>query len=207
MQRTTVWSWLYGGFLLFGQGVLGVLAALAAGSGSAAAVPYELGAAVLTAAACVVYAFGVRPSESVVARRPAGIAMLLALGGFVLVRAVWWAGPTGYAAGVGSEPTAALGVIVSYVLAIGGAIAILRIGVIPRPWSWIPLAAITLGLGLALVFAAATVVAPGVGGPVGVLPATIPVAVGIVSMVLAVTTQPSPDHAARTTSGAAVRHG
>ncbi len=205
MQRTTVWSWLLGGFLLLGQGVLGVLAALAAGSGNAAAVPYELGAGVLTAAACIVYAFGLRPSESVVARRPAGMIVLLALGAFVLVRAVWWAGPTGYA--VGAESTAALGAIVSYVLAIGGAIAILRIGVIPRPWSWIPLAAITLGLGLAVVFAAVTVVAPGIGGPVGVLPATIPAVVGIVSMVLAVTTRPSADRSSRTPSRAAVRHG
>ncbi|MFJ6679796.1 hypothetical protein ACIQLK_11850 [Microbacterium sp. NPDC091382] len=207
MQRTTVWSWLLGGFLLIGQGILGVLAALAVGSGNAAAVPFELGAAVLTAAACLVYAFGLRPAESVVARRPAGVAVLLALGAFVLVRAVWWAGPTGYAAGVGAEPTAALGAIASYVLAIGAAIAILRIGVIPRPWSWIPLAAITLGLGLAVVFAAATVLAPGIGGPVGVLPATIPVVVGIVSMVLALTTRPSPGRASRTPSGAAVRHG
>lgn len=207
MQRTTVWSWLFGGFLLLGQGLLGVLAAIATGSGNAAAVPYEVGAAVLAAGACVVYAFGLRPADSVVARRPAGMAILLALGGFVLVRAVWWAGPTGYAAGPAAEPTAALGAIVSYILAIGAAIAILRIGVIPRPWSWIPLAAITLGLGLAVVFAAVTIVAPGIGGPVGVLPATIPAVVGIVSMVLAVTTQPAPDRGSRTPSGAAVRHG
>ena len=205
MQRTTVWSWLIGGLLLVGQSVLVVLSALAARAGDAASVPLELGAAVLVAAACVVYAFGLRPEESVVARRPAGVVMLLSLGGFVLVRAAWWAGPTGYA--VGPEPTAALSVIVAFLLAIGGAIAILRIGVIPRPWSWIPIAAIGLGLGLATMFAVATLVAPGAGGPVGVLPASIPGVVGIISIVLAVTTQPSPARPSASPVGAAVRHG
>ena len=205
MQRTTVWSWLIGGLLLVGQSVLGVLSALAARAGDAASVPLELGAAVLVAAACVVYAFGLRPEESVVARRPAGVVMLLSLGGFVLVRAAWWAGPTGYA--VGAEPTAALSVIVAFLLAIGGAIAILRIGVIPRPWSWIPIAAIGLGLGLATMFAVATLVAPGAGGPVGVLPASIPGVVGIISIVLAVTTKPSPARPSASPAGAAVRHG
>ncbi|AZS44729.1 hypothetical protein [Microbacterium oleivorans] len=207
MQRTTVWSWLVGGLLLLAQSVLGVLSAIAVRSGDVVSVPYELGAAFLVAVACVVYAFGLRPSESVVARGPGGVAILLALGAFVLVRAVWWAGPTGFMAGVGAEVTAALGAIVSFVLAVGGAIAIIRVGVIPRPWSWIPLAAIVLGLGLAVVLAAVTVVAPGAGGPVGVLPATIPGVVGIVSMVLAVTTQPSPAGTSTAPSSAAMRHG
>lgn len=212
MQRTTVWSWLIGGLLLVGQSVLGVLSAIAARAGDPASVPLELGAAVLVAAACIVYAFGLRPEESVVARRPAGVVMLLSLGGFVLVRAAWWAGPTGYSVGVGAEMTAALSVIVAFILAIGGAIAILRVGVIPRPWSWIPIAAIGLGLGLAVMFAAATLVAPGAGGPVGVLPASIPGVVGIISIVLAVTTQPSPTQPSPTQpstsrTGAAIRHG
>ena len=207
MQRTTVWSWFVGGLLLVGQSTFGVLSVLAIRSGDRASVPLELGAALLIAVACAVYAFGLRPAESVVARRPAGMAVLLALGAFMLLRAVWWAGPTGYTAGLGAELTAALGIIVSFVLAIGGAIAILRIGVIPEPWSWIPLAAIILGLGLAVVVAAVTVVAPGAGGRVGVLPMTIPGVVGIVSMVLAVTTQPSTARTSSAPSAAAVRHG
>ncbi|CAL4860658.1 hypothetical protein [Microbacterium sp. MM2322] len=207
MQRTTVWSWFVGGLLLVGQSTFGVLSVLAIRSGDRASVPLELGAALLIAVACAVYAFGLRPAESVVARRPAGMAVLLTLGAFMLLRAVWWAGPTGYTAGLGAELTAALGIIVSFVLAIGGAIAILRIGVIPEPWSWIPLAAIVLGLGLAVVVAAVTVVAPGAGGRVGVLPMTIPGVVGIVSMVLAVTTQPSPARTSSAPSAAAVRHG
>lgn len=207
MQRTTVWSWLVGGLLLLVQSVLAVLASLAARAGDRVSVPLELGAALLVAAACIVYAFGLRPEESVVARRPAGMAVLFALGAYVFANAVWWAGPTGYAAGAGSEPTAALGDILSFVLAIGGAIAIVRVGVIPRPWSWIPLAALVLGLALAVGFAAVPVVAPGAGGPVGVLPATIPGVVGVVSMLLAVTTQPASPRVRTAPGGAAVRHG
>jgi len=206
MQRTTVWSWLVGGILLVGQSVLGVASALATAAGEHLSVPLGLGAALLTAGACIVYAFGLRPAESVVDRRPAGMAILLGLGAFVLAHAVWWAGPTGYAAGAGATPTASLGVIASFVLAIAGAIAILRIGVIPQPWSWIPIAAIALGLGLAVVFAVVPVVAPGAGGPVGVLPATIPGVVGIVSAVLAVTTAPAPARRTRP-AAVAVHHG
>lgn len=207
MQRTTVWSWLVGGLLLLGQSVLAVLAAVAVTAGDRISVPLELGAALLVAAACAVYAFGLHAQESVVARRPAGMAILFALGAFVLAHAVWWAGPTGATAGIAAEPTAALGDVMSFVLAIAGAVAILRIGVIPRPWSWIPIAALALGLGLAIVFAAVSVVAPGAGGPVGVLPATIPGVVGIVSMVLSVTTRPSAPRAWSPAAGAAVGHG
>ncbi|MEW1834588.1 hypothetical protein [Microbacterium sp. NPDC079995] len=207
MQRTTVWSWLIGGLLLVIHSVLAVLAALAVSAGDPVSVPIELLAALLVAATCAVYAFGLRPEESVVARRPAGVAVLLVLAAFVVAHAVWWAGPTGYAAGAGAGPTAALGDVVSFVLAIGGAVAIQRVGVIPRPWSRIPLAALVLGLLLAVMFAVVPVVAPGSGGPVGVLPATIPGVVGIVSMVLAVTTRPASPRVTTAPAGAAVRQG
>ncbi|MFI8631036.1 hypothetical protein ACIGEP_00390 [Microbacterium sp. NPDC077663] len=207
MQRTTVWSWLIGGLLLLVQSVMAVLASFAVRAGDPASVPIELGAALLVAGACAIYAVGARPEESVVARRPAGMAVLFVLGAFVVAHAVWWAGPTGYAAGAGAGPTAALGDVVSFVLAVGGAVAILRVGVIPRPWSWIPLAALLLGLLLAVVFAAVSVVAPGAGGPVGVLPATIPGVVGLVSMVLAVTTHPASPLVPAAPTGAAVRQG
>lgn len=207
MQRTTVWSWLIGGLLLLLQSALAVLASLAVQADDPVSVPLELGGALLVAAACVVYAFGVRAHESVVARHPAGMGVLFLLAAFVVAHAVWWAGPTGYAAGAGGESTAALGDVVAFVLAIGGAIAIHRVGVIPQPWSRIPLAALVLGLLLAIVFAAVPVVAPEAGGPVGVLPATIPGVVGIVSMVLAVTTTPAAPRETTAAAGATARHG
>lgn len=193
MQRTTVWSWFVGGLLLLAQSVLGVFAALAVATGDRVSVALTLGAALLTAAACAVYAWGLRPEESVVARRPAGMAVVLGLGALGFAQAVWWAGPTGYAGGASAAATAALGTVASFILASAASVAVLRVGVIPRPWSHIPLAATSLGLGLSIVFAVALpLLAPGSGSAVGVLPATIPGVVGLVSIVLSRTAQPTP---------------
>lgn len=198
MQRTTVWSWLVGGVLLVGQSALTLTGAPAAG----------LGAAVFTMGACVVYAFGLRPDESAVGRRPGGVALLLGLGALAFLQEIWWVGPSGFRVGERAAATASLGNVAIYLLAIAAAVAIVRAGVIPAPWSWVPLAAVAFGLGLAVFFAVVVpVLAPGSpAAGTATLPATVPAVVGIVSIVLAVTTQPATPRP-RVSSAAAVRHG
>ncbi|GAB2697937.1 mannose/fructose/N-acetylgalactosamine-specific phosphotransferase system component IID [Microbacterium marinum] len=192
MQRTTVWSWLVGGVLLVAQTGFSLAGFGIASDGDAGAPLAGLGAALCTLSACLVYAFGLRAGESAVAGRPAGVALLLGLGALSVFQAAWWAGPRGYGSGIEAALTAAAGGVVAYVLAFAAAVYIVRVGVIPAPWSWIPLAAVTLGLGLAAFFALVVpVVSSNAAGGAGVLPATIPALVGVVSIVLSVTTSPA----------------
>ena len=105
------------------------------------------------AAATVLFAFGIRGSGSVTARRPLGTTALVFLGVWGLVTAVLLGGPlmsTIYAATGGVEWTVAISfanVLIQFVGALIAAIQIAQAGVVPRPWNWAPtgaLAAITV---------------------------------------------------------------
>ena len=105
------------------------------------------------AAATVLFAFGIRGSGSVTARRPLGTAALVFLGVWTLVTATLLGGPlmsTLYTALGGVEWTLTLSyanVVIQFVGALIAVIQIGRAGVVPRPWNWAPtwaLAAITV---------------------------------------------------------------
>ncbi len=105
------------------------------------------------AAATVLFAFGIRGSGSVTARRPLGTTALVFLGVWTLVTAALLGGPlmsTIYAATGGNEWTLAISyanVLIQFVGVLIAAIQIARAGVVPRPWNWAPtwaLAAITV---------------------------------------------------------------
>ncbi|WP_345764679.1 hypothetical protein [Diaminobutyricibacter sp. McL0608] len=96
------------------------------------------------AAATVLFAFGIRGSGSVTARRPLGTTAVVFLGLWTLLTAVLL-GPivsTIYAAGRGGvEWTFAVGYandLIQFVAALIAAIQIARAGVVPRPWNWAP---------------------------------------------------------------------
>ncbi|WP_394279899.1 hypothetical protein [Microbacterium sp.] len=199
MQRTTVWSWLIGGMLLIAQSALSLTAVFARADGDPVAPTAALGAAACTFVACAVFAIGVNRSESVVGRRPGGILVLMSLGVVSLVEA----------AGRGSADGAStvLGAAAVYALTLAAAIVIARAGVVPAPWSWIPLAAVSLALALSLFFAVMVpLLAPHAAGvKAWTLPATMPALIGVVSIVLAVTTRPGAARAAA--MGPQVSHG
>jgi hypothetical protein len=109
------------------------------------------------ASALILFAFGVRPPESVTARRPLGTAAIVLL-------ACWSLGTVvAQLAGVDGPATAAefsfgwVDVLVRFVLAVIAGTQIARIRVVPAPWHWAPLLAIAV---VAATGVLATVVAP-----------------------------------------------
>ncbi|MFF1633270.1 hypothetical protein [Leifsonia sp. NPDC058248] len=156
-------------------------------------------------AATVLFAFGIRGSGSVTARRPLGTTALVFLGVWTMLTATLLGGPvmsTIYAATGGNEWTLAIGnatVLIQSLGALIAAIEIGRAGVVPRPWNWAPtwaLAAIAVPwailriVGLVgepavmmLVFAFSTID--------GIINITAAVFLGVVAIVLAQLTTPT----------------
>ena len=124
-------AWLIGGALLIGSVVV-----------SAPLSPYFGGGilrAALFAAALVVFAFGIRGSGSVTARRPLGTAALVVLAAWVLLRSVAWGLP--WVNAVATDVLTDVSYVDSVVQLAAALVAVVQIGrasVVPRPWKWVP---------------------------------------------------------------------
>lgn len=90
-------------------------------------------------AALVIFAFGIRGSGSVTARRPLGTIALTALAGWiVLVYIVTATVVTDESARDLLRDFSYVDMVVTFVLALIAVIQIARAGVVPRPWNWAP---------------------------------------------------------------------
>ena len=124
-------AWVIGGALLMGSVVV-----------SAPLSPYFGGGvikAALFAAALVVFAFGIRGSGSVTARRPLGTTALVVLAAWVLLRSVVWGLP--WVNAVETDVLTDVGYVDSVVQLAAALVAVVQIGragVVPRPWRWSP---------------------------------------------------------------------
>ena len=131
-------AWFIGGVLLLAT----VLADVAVGPpGPLVAIGGILGP-VLFAGALLVFAFGIRGTGSVTARRPLGTAALTLLAAWILLQSVL-TDVLGSSASADSIP--ALVITLSYVdpflrfaLSLIAVIQIARAGVVPSPWNWAP---------------------------------------------------------------------
>ncbi|MBN9178619.1 MAG: hypothetical protein J0I43_14810 [Microbacterium sp.] len=187
--RTPVRSWLGGGALLAAAAVLPLVFGAGVGVGL---IPRTLGQ-MLVLAAMVVFAFGLRGTGSLVARRPVGMIALLVLGLVPLVFTlatpssvsedeVWLLQILGY-----SE------LVVSVGAALVAAIEIARARVVPDPWRWAPTVALAV---IVFVQAAAQVIGVAVGSErlLDLVPALsaagfatavlVPLALGVIAMML-----------------------
>ncbi|GAA1983990.1 hypothetical protein [Microbacterium pumilum] len=196
MQGRAATTWIFGGVLLIAVGLLSGASVLVSGSDELrderTALVIDLVAAVLLLLACAAYAFGFRPAESIVARRPVGVTALLALGLLEVGFRLWWMTPSGYGAGPGAAFQGVFLTVVIWVVTAIAAVSISRARVLPRPWNAAPLAAVALGV---VLFVMVGLLLPMLGivadppGPVGVLrlwPAVLPLALGVISIMLGV---------------------
>lgn len=155
-QRRRPATWIVGGLLWILIGLLKAVAATLDASYDESqirvSIVLEIVAAVLLLAACALYAFGLRPEESIVARRPVGMSLLLAFGVAELAYRVWWATPAGYGAGPAAGVQQGLAVLVTAVLTLLCAVSIARAGAVDAPWRWVPLAVWVTGIVLLAVF-------------------------------------------------------
>lgn len=129
-------AWVSGGVLLIAAAlfdlVIGPAAGLIPGAG--------LVGVVLFAAALLIFAFGIRGSGSVTARRPLGGAALTVLAGWMLLSAVlsFVAVRTSADPGALLRPFGYIDPFVRFVVTLIAVIQIARAGVVPRPWNWAP---------------------------------------------------------------------
>jgi hypothetical protein len=128
-------AWIVGGALLIGSVALRLILQPAA--------PLIFGgsviAALLFSGALLIFAFGIRGSGSVTARRPLGTATLSALAAWILLVTV--VNDAIFAATMPSETLMVFGYIdsfVQFVFALVAAVQIARAGVVPYPWNWAP---------------------------------------------------------------------
>ena len=138
-------TWILGGLLL-------ITAGLAWAAVELRLAPLGVLGLAAAAAAFVVFALGIGPGGSVTGRRPVGTIALAALGvltvgdPFIRMLIVGVGGGEGPQAAEQQAMThqlvsAVLGVI-SLTLAVIAVVAILRAGVVPSPWRWLPLFAL-----------------------------------------------------------------
>ncbi len=125
-------TWIIGGALLIASGVLGgqFLPMFFAGQ--------SVGVA-LFAAAILIFAFGLRASESLTARRFLGTAALVALALLAVVSAIMQHilfSQNDYLANI--MTFVYIDSFVRFIVALTAVTQIARAGVIPRPWAWAP---------------------------------------------------------------------
>ena len=134
-------AWVIGGSLLIASAVLTVVSQPSTfqlpGSGLVASALFSI--------ALLLFAFGLRRSGSVVARRPLGIAALVVLAAWTLIEP--FIGRLLVPSDFGTNPSAVmwpsitlgyLDVIVRFLAAIIAATQVARAGVVPVPWNWAP---------------------------------------------------------------------
>lgn len=153
------------------------------------AMVFELGAAILLLAACLLLAFGLRVDESAVGRRPFGVTALVLVGVAELGHRIWWLTPAGYGAGPGAGIQQAFLVLLIGVFALLAAIAIGTARVVPRPWRWVPLCVLLGALVVQLLFGFVVPVAGPDGGLIALslwvlalVPAAVLLALGVCSV-------------------------
>ena len=196
MQGRAATTWIFGGVLLVAIGVLQAAATLVRGSyelqDERTALVIDLVAAVLLLLACAAYAFGFRPAESIVARRPVGVTALLALGVLEVGFRLWWMTPSGYGAGPGAGMQAGFLTVVIWILTLIATVSISRARVLPRPWNAAPLAAFGIAVvlfvitGILLPLLGIVVDPRGLFAVVALSPALLTAALGVISIVLGV---------------------
>lgn len=197
--RKPVPAWIWGGALLVASAVVPtvVRAVAPVGLGSGVAIA----TAVLFAASLVVFAFGLRGRGSIVARRPSGVAALLVLA--ILPPIVELAVP----AATTEQDVSRLQILSAVQLAVTAAaalvavVAIGRAAVVPRPWQWAPAWGLALIVATSALSQIAFVGASGQGldglmalfalGSVVIL--TVPLALGILAMVLGARGEAAPN--------------
>ncbi|MET0934064.1 MAG: hypothetical protein ABWX56_10145 [Mycetocola sp.] len=150
--------WFIGGALLLATVVLGVVAV----SPEAVFLGGTLGP-VLFAASLLVFAFGIRGSGSVTARRPLGTAALTVLAVWGLLDLalsdVFQTEMTGDGFPAAVTVFATVDPYVEFALSLVAVTQIIRAGVVPAPWNWAPawaLAALTVSWLVSALGAAAT---------------------------------------------------
>lgn len=132
-------TWTIAGALMITSAVVGNMASSPLWSVVGAWV-----SAVFSAAALVLFAFGLRRSGSVTDRRPVGTAAIVALGLWSIALPV--AQSTSIGASLG-QPAWTTEALVRFAVALVAVVQIARVGAVPRPWQWAPafaLAAVAL---------------------------------------------------------------
>ncbi|MCT2086392.1 hypothetical protein M3D75_09740 [Microbacterium enclense] len=198
-RRTT---WRVGGILLAVCGIVRLGAAQMAGSAMATQTLID----VLWGLGILVFAIGLRPEGSVVARRPLGLTALIVVALAPLVVNISYVlAPVQV---VSSEPSTAwmafavswTGSAVSIAAGVIAAMQIARLGAVPAQWRWAPLWALAISVGSAvlvqIVWVAlgaagadqSVLVAAGMIGWIGPLAPTL--GLGIVALIAAATDRP-----------------
>lgn len=150
--------WFIGGALLLATVILGAVAV----SPDSVFIGGALGP-VLFAASLLVFAFGIRGSGSVTARRPLGTATLTLLAAWVLLdpalSAIFRSELSGDVLPAALTVFSTVDPYVQFALALVAVTQILRSGAVPAPWNWAPawaLAALTLSWLVSAIVAAGT---------------------------------------------------
>ncbi|WP_375383824.1 hypothetical protein [uncultured Microbacterium sp.] len=131
-------TWLIGGVGLIGCAVAGMLQSAMAATPGASAV--KIVADLCWGAAIVVFAIGLSPAESVVARKPFGVTAMVVLALWpISTTLLWMLLDPGQSPGAGWIVLGYLSILVPVAAALVAAVQIARAGTVPNRWRWAPL--------------------------------------------------------------------